>query len=161
MKTLESITRFVVDEQIIQQTDASLRAAGDKGCECFVLWSGVREENIFQIRTLHVPKQTAYRFEDGLCVRVDGTELHRLNLWLFDNAEELAVQIHAHPTDAYHSTTDDTYPIVTMRGGISLVVPDFAKTGLRGRGVACYRLTDSGWDELSAQQVHKLFLFKE
>lgn len=161
MSTLESITQFVIPTRIIDQTDANLRAAGEDGCECFVLWSGVRENNTFQIHTSHVPKQTAYRFDDGLCVRVDGAELHRLNLWLFDHSQELAVQVHAHPTDAYHSTTDDSYPIVTVRGGISLVVPDFAKAGLRGRGVASYRLTTVGWEELSAEQAQQLFLFKE
>ena len=69
-----------------------------------------------------MPRQTAYRLSEGLCVRVEGPELHRLNIWLYEHHELLAVQVHAHPTDAYHSETDDTYPIVTTRGGLSLVV---------------------------------------
>lgn len=161
MITLEKIERFVVPVSIIEETNAQLRSAGSKECECFVLWSGIRYDYTFHIRTLHVPKQTAYHLEDGLCVRVDGAELHRLNVWLFNNSEELAVQVHSHPTDAYHSNTDDTYPIVTVLGGLSLVVPDFAKVGLRGTGVACYRLNMSGWQELSAKQFQNLVLVKE
>ena len=87
--------------------------------------------------------------------------MHRLNVWLFENHEELAVQIHSHPTEAYHSDTDDTYPIVTMRGGLSVVVPDFARTGLRGNGVANYRLGTSGWDELSLEESRRLIQYED
>lgn len=159
MKTFESITQFLVPRDVCNETDAQLREAGRSGAERFVLWSGTIELTRFQVRTVHVPRQTAYRLPEGLCVRVDGTELHRLNVWLYDNQERLAVQVHAHPTDAYHSETDDTYPIVTTRGGLSLVVPDFARKGVRGPGTALYRLGPSGWDEvplLSAQMLLQL-----
>jgi hypothetical protein len=94
-------------------------------------------------------------------VRVEGDELHRLNVWLFENHEELAAQVHSHPTEAYHSGTDDTYPIVTMRGGLSVVVPDFARAGLRGDGVANYRLGKSGWDELSLEESRRLIEYED
>lgn len=161
MTTLETITKFVVPGAVIRDTDNQLRAAGHSRSECFVLWSGVRDHDSFYIRTGHVPKQTGYRFSGGLCVRVEGDELHRLNVWLFDHHEELAVQVHSHPTEAYHSETDDTYPIVTMRGGLSLVVPNFARTGLRGPGVASFRLGLSGWTELSENEVERLIRFED
>ena len=40
--------------------------------------------------------------------------------------ETLGGQAHSHPTDAYHSDTDDHLALVTLLGAISLVVPDFA-----------------------------------
>lgn len=129
------------------ETDQRLRDAGRDGCELFVLWTGVLSGNTFSIQTIHVPKQTSYKGKGGLCVRVDGSELHRLNRWLFENNEELGVQVHTHPTNAYHSETDDAYPIVTERGGISIVVPYFARDGVRGPRVAVYRLDDDGWVE--------------
>ena len=159
MNTLEAITRFVVPTPVVLQTDKQLRAAGRTQSECFVLWSGVQELNSFHIHTVHVPRQTAYRFSDGLCVRVEGDELHRLNVWLFEHGEQLAVQVHSHPTEAYHSETDDTYPIVTVRGGLSLVVPDFGHAGLLGDGVAYYRLGFSGWDELSLHDAMQIIQF--
>jgi len=94
-------------------------------------------------------------------VRVEGDELHRLNVWLFEHHEQLAAQVHSHPTEAYHSETDDTYPIVTVRGGLSLVVPDFGRSGLRGKGVASYRLGISGWDELAQDEVQRLIQFED
>ena len=161
MTTLETITKFVVPAAVIRDTDNQLRTAGRSRSECFVLWSGVRDHDSFYVRTEHVPKQTGYRFSDGLCVRVEGDELHRLNVWLFEHHEELAVQVHSHPTEAYHSETDDAYPIVTMRGGLSLVVPNFARTGLRGPGVASFRLGLSGWTELSENEVQRLIRFED
>jgi len=161
MNTLEAITRFIVPGSVVRETDLQLRAAGCARSECFVLWSGVAEGETFQIQTAHVPRQTSYRFSDGLCVRVEGEELHRLNVWLFEHSERLAVQVHSHPTEAYHSETDDTYPIVTVRGGLSLVVPDFGEGGLRGDGVACYRLGHSGWDEVSPTRANEIIRLED
>lgn len=149
MKTFEAISSFVVPGDLCDACDEQLREAGDLGNERFVLWSGVIRDERLLVRTMHVPKQTAYRLTDGLCVRVDSDELHRLNVWLYENEERLAIQVHSHPREAYHSETDDTYPIVTTRGGLSLVVPDFARNGVRGPDTALYRLSNSGWQELS------------
>lgn len=159
MSSLEAITKFVVPEHVVRATDQQLRLAGQVGCERFVLWSGVQDGEKFNIRTAHVPAQTAYKLPDGLCVRVEGTDLHRLNVWLFEHGEELAVQVHSHPTDAYHSYTDDAYPIVAIRGGLSIVVPDFAREGILGQGVAYYRLAASGWDELSLEEILRTITF--
>jgi hypothetical protein len=161
MSTLEVISQFVVPAGVVRDTDARLRAVGRTRSECFVLWSGVQENYTFRVCTTHVPRQTAYRFSEGLCVRVEGDELHRLNVWLFEHREQLAVQVHSHPTEAYHSETDDSYPIVTARGGLSLVVPDFGRAGLRGDGVAYYRLGLSGWDELSLDEARRIIHFEE
>lgn len=161
MSTLEKITRFFVPTEVVGMTDDQLRAAGRLGSECFVLWSGCVTSETFSVRTAHVPRQTAYRFSSGLCVRIDGDELHRLNVWLFKHGESLSVQVHSHPTEAYHSETDDTYPIVTVRGGLSLVVPDFAREGLLGKGVAYYRLGTVGWNELSEAEAKQLIQWGE
>lgn len=160
MNTFESIRQFDVPGEICDETDTQLRDAGLSRVERFVLWSGVVQGDRLQVRTMHVPRQTAYRLSDGLCVRVDGDELHRLNVWLFEHRERLAVQVHSHPTEAFHSDTDDTYPIVTTRGGLSLVVPDFGRTGVRGPATALYRLSGSGWDEVPPGVAQVLLQFE-
>lgn len=98
------------------------------------------------VRSAHVPRQTATRSHAGLSVRVEGDALHDLNVWLYEQKQVLAAQVHAHPTDAYHSDTDDTFPIVTALGGLSLVVPDFCRRDLLTESAA-YRLTPDGWVE--------------
>jgi hypothetical protein len=155
----DRILRFNVPAEIADGTDAQLREAGRAGVERFVLWSGVIEGPAFQVRTMHVPKQTAYRLPEGLCVRVEGEELHRLNVWLYEHEERLGVQVHSHPTDAYHSDTDDEYPIVTTRGGLSLVVPDFGRAGVRGPRTALYRLDRSGWQAIAPAASRALLQF--
>jgi hypothetical protein len=143
--SLATVTRFVVPENVIGRTEEQLRAAGRDGYELFVFWSGSVENGTFTVRTPHVPKQTSYKTQGGLCVRVEGEALHGLNAWLYENKEVLGAQVHAHPRKAFHSTTDDTYPIVTVLGGISLVAADFCKRGLIDKRSALFRLIDGAW----------------
>jgi hypothetical protein len=142
--TLERIERFVVPRQIVEHTERSLREAGQQGHERFVLWSGHPSGGRFDVHTAHVPRQTAYKRKTGLLVRVEGQALHELNMWLYEAGQTLGAQVHAHPTEAFHSDTDDTFPIVTILGGLSLVVPDFCRAGLLPRSAA-FRLTNHGW----------------
>lgn len=144
--TFEGIETFFVPGNVVADTERSLRGAGRDGYELFVLWSGTREGSSFNVRAAHVPRQTSYRSRRGLYVRVEGDALHKLNTWLFDNGQVLGAQVHAHPTDAYHSDTDDAFPIVTTLGGLSLVVPDFCRAGLFPKSAA-FRLSLNGWSE--------------
>lgn len=155
--SLAQISRFEVATEIVEKTEAAIRRAGADGYELFVLWTGTAcDDGVFTIRTPHVPAQTSYRLDTGLCVRVGGDELHRLNMWLYEAGEVLAVQIHSHPTRAYHSDTDDAYPMVTQIGGLSIVLPDFGAPGLTGPGVATYRLAASGWRRLRDRPATQL-----
>jgi hypothetical protein len=151
--TLADVEQFRVPATIVAQTEEALRSAGAAGYEAFVLWSGRQNERLFDVRTIHVPKQNSYRLNSGLCVRVDGTELHRLNVWLYEAGEIMAVQVHAHPDDAYHSETDDTYPIVATLGGLSIVAAVFCRAGLFTPSTAIYRLYPDGWTEQTADLI--------
>lgn len=154
--TLEDLNEFWVPDEVVAATDDTLREAGGYGAECFVLWVGRADHDTFFVHSTYTPQQNAYRLPEGLCVRVDGDELHRLNKWLFASKLVLGAQVHSHPTRAFHSETDSTYPIVTQRGGLSIVVPDFGHRGLRGRGVETYRLGGRGWERLSRRSVRRL-----
>ena len=156
MSTFESIREFVVPGDLCDATDQQLCDAGLAGNERFILWSGIVRDDRLLVTTMHCPKQTAYRLDDGLCVRVESDELHRLNVWLYENAERLAIQVHSHPTEAFHSNIDDAYPMVTTLGGLSLVVPDFARYGVRGPATALYRLSSTGWKELSPAEARRV-----
>lgn len=154
--TVEHIRVFRVPRKVIADTTEALQNAGSEGYELFVLWSGTRERSTFTVRTTHVPEQTSYRTENGLLVKVTGDALHKLNVWLYQNGESLAAQVHAHPTDAFHSDTDDTFPIVTALGGLSIVAADFARHGLLTRESAAYRLTADGWVHIPLGELAKL-----
>jgi hypothetical protein len=145
---LTHFTTFRLSEKQLGYTEDALREAGADGYERFVFWSGrPLDAATFVVEAVHVPGQSAYKTRQGLLVRVEGEALHRLNAWLYEHEQVLAAQVHAHPTDAYHSETDDTFPIVTSEGGLSIVVPDFCKDGLLAAETAVYRLSATGWVE--------------
>jgi hypothetical protein len=153
---LNSARVFEIPGDVVRQTRQGLWRAGKDGYEAFVFWSGQLESEIFRIATAHMPHQTSFKTEDGLLVRVDGEALHRLNSWLYEHGEVLAVQVHGHPAAAYHSETDDAFPIVTTLGGLSIVVPHFARDGVFVDGTAVYRLDDRGWVEIEPDSVDEL-----
>ena len=71
--------------------------------------------------------------------------------------EELLMQAHSHPGVPYHSTTDDRFPMVTMEGGISIVVPLFGFCALTDlRSCAVYRLLDGVWRWVPSREVDRL-----
>ncbi len=154
--TLEGVRTFSVSQETVDHTEAALREAGRNGHERFALWTGSTRGDLFSVDHLYVPQQRGYQFGDGLCVRVGADALHELNVWLYRNQQVLAIQIHTHPQEAYHSETDDTYPIVTTLGGLSLVVPRFCREGLLCRGLAFYRLGVDGWRRQSAKAATSL-----
>jgi hypothetical protein len=152
--TLEAVRSFRVSVEIVDKTAMQLRRAGSDGYELFVLWSGVSlADDVLEVRTAHVPKQSSYKTKGGLLVRVEGEALHKLNAWLFEHGETLAAQVHAHPRRAFHSETDDSYPIVTTLGGLSIVAPHFAREGVFSRGTAVFRLSPLGWEKIPRRRL--------
>jgi hypothetical protein len=151
--SLEQVARFRVPADVRERTESSLRAAGRDGYELFVLWSGRVAGETFEVMAAHVPRQTSAKTRDGLLVTVEGEALHKMNIWLYEHEQFLGTQVHAHPRRAFHSETDDTYPIVTTLGGLSLVAANFCRRGLPHRSSAAYRLTAHGWTETSLRVV--------
>lgn len=158
---LAEVERFRVPTHVIDATDHALREAGSHRAERFVLWAGRVEGAEFRAHVAYVPTQTAHTLPDGICVTVHGDELHKLNRWLYENNQTLAVQVHSHPTHAFHSDTDSTYPIVTQRGGLSIVVPNFARAGVAGPGVATYRLDGHGWRYVRGRKLRRLLTLND
>lgn len=147
--TLQRVRKFRVEGHALRETEKAIRSAGREGYESFILWSGTTHGNTFTVAEVHFPKQTSYIFKSGLCVHIDGPELHRLNVWLFEAQQIIGVQVHSHPGDAFHSETDDTYPIATIEGSLSIVLPFFARDGWKSSGIAAYRLKKNKWVEIN------------
>jgi hypothetical protein len=144
---LAGTTRFVVTGSVLEQTMAVLQRAGRDGNEAFVTWGGLVCDDgaTLQIASAVVPDQRAHQTPNGLLVTVDGQSLFEVNRALYKRGEILAAQVHSHPDDAYHSSTDDCFSLVTLTGALSVVVPRFGADGLNGcRGWAWYRLTGPG-----------------
>lgn len=151
------ITNIILPFDCLEVAYTHMRKAGKQRVEGVALFAGKEEGSRFTIAETIIPKQLAMRLEAGLLYAVDSDELHAINVWLYENNFSLIAQIHSHPTEAYHSDTDDAFPIVATVGGISIVVPDFAKGPVDLSTCAVYRLSDSGvWVELENEERNNL-----
>ena len=72
-----------------------------------------------------------------------------MTVWLYEAQQVVGAQVHSHPADAYHSDTDDAYPVATLDGSLSIVLPYFGRDGWESGEIAAYRLGQDGWEELS------------
>ena len=154
MNDYEKINSIELPYDSIKQVYGHLRACGHHGVEGVALLAGVQEEYIFEVKTAIIPEQNAYNHEEGLIYTVSGEELHRINVWLYKNKLTLIAQVHSHPNEAYHSPTDDRYPIITAIGGFSIVVPYFGFNPITVEDWAVFRLNFSKtWQELSTKET--------
>ncbi len=157
MSGFSDITQIVVPRDVCEACHVHLRRVGRAKFEGFALWAGTRGGDIFSVHDALIPAQNGIKAESGVCVRVESNELHRINVWLYEHGYSVIAQLHSHPTEAYHSDTDDTFPIVTTVGGVSIVVPDFAQRPFELEECAVYRLMpEVGWVGLSTAEAASL-----
>ncbi len=150
---LLDIERFEVPASIAEASLEVIRGAAAQQMEAFVAWAGNRHGQTFVFSGAIAPRQTAHRTASGLLVTIDGEALFELNRACHQRGEVLAGQIHAHPGRAYHSQADDQLAFVTILGGLSIVVPDFARGGLAdaARWAVFQRFEDGSWRSARAQ----------
>lgn len=152
-----NIQQLILPFSAIEEVYTHLRKAGKNQVEGVALWAGTTNDTTFKIKTTIIPKQKAFNHGGGLLYMVEGEELHRINVWLYKNKMTLIAQIHSHPNHAYHSDTDDRYPIITTVGGISIVIPDFGFRPIAIEDWAVYRLNPSKqWMEQSSKEINSL-----
>lgn len=148
-----------VPRRAADEAQAHLRNVGENGFEAFALWAGVRSERRFFVKETIIPAQTGYRLPDGVCVTVGPEELHRINVWLYEHEMTLIAQLHSHPEEAFHSDTDDAFPIATTLGSLSLVLPDYASRPFNLQECAVYRLMPkTGWTPVSPGAAARLII---
>jgi hypothetical protein len=142
---LSAVTTFRIPRPALTETLAVLRDAGREGHEAFVLWGGTVNDDATAVTfgTVMAPQQAAHKTHDGLLITVDGDALFAVNRTLYSRGEILAGQVHSHPTAAYHSRTDDQYPLVTLIAPCRLSCrtspPMPPTTSHSGRGTASWR----------------------
>jgi hypothetical protein len=159
MNELVGIQRVIVPRSCVDAAHGHLRNVGCSGLEGFALWAGQRSGDQFFVRETIIPDQRGIRTDRGLCVTVNGEELHRINVLLYDQKMTLLAQLHSHPEEAFHSDTDNAFPIATATGSLSLVLPNFAQESFSIERCAVYRLTQLTWLQLTQDEVNHLFLF--
>jgi proteasome lid subunit RPN8/RPN11 len=111
---------FRIPHELLERTFGQLRACGCGRNECQALWVGPVAHPELISRLVH-PAHSA----SPVGFQLD--EAWLTSFWL-DMAREglsVRVQVHTHPGAAYHSATDDAFPMVHSPGFLSLVIPNF------------------------------------
>lgn len=143
---LSAARRFELPRELAERCMEAMKARGAEGAELFLALSATVSEDgrTVSFRRVCVPEQTCYSGPDGLLVKIDGDAIFELNRSCFERDEILAGQIHAHPTDAYHSPADDQLALIKLPGGLSIVVPHFASGRLHPRRWSVNQLGKDG-----------------
>lgn len=163
MKNLSEVKALVVSQQIIEQTYNHFRAYGERGLEGFVLWNGtIGADELASVKEAYIPLQHSINTAYGLSVTIPGEALHKLNVHLHSSSLKLLAQVHSHPSEAYHSTVDDFYPVTTQVGSFSIVVPHFGRVPFSSENCAIYRLTATNqWVQLTKDQIAASIVIEE
>jgi hypothetical protein len=117
------ISKVYMPEKILQETQRHLREYGKRNTEGMIFWSGKRLNGIAHVNSLIHPKQLT----TAVSVDISLDELQKINRYLSEKKEALIAQVHSHPGAAFHSGTDDSWPITFTKGFISIVIPNFCK----------------------------------
>jgi hypothetical protein len=148
-----------IGHSVWSQAEDYLRGCGRIHRECIVYlcgepWSGVSR----RVTEVYHPKHRG----SAVAYEVPVAELSALNSWLSARRLSVLVQVHTHPGAAFHSPTDDAWPTIEAAGLLSLVVPDFCRSGLWGLP-GCYLAKYLGagqWRELPRDEMEKTLVLE-
>lgn len=133
---------------MIEETFATFRSCGTGERECQLYWLSKLDDPTHLIEVSH-PRHWASRY--GLAIE-DKWISHFWND-LADRRMSVRFQVHTHPGEAFHSETDDAFPLMVHAGFLSLVIPDFAM-GPVGFGSAYLTeiQPDGTWREMAIRE---------
>jgi len=106
---------------MIDETFATLRSCGAGQRECKLYWLSYWRDVDKLVEVAH-PGHDSNRY--GLTIHDEW--ITRFWNELVDKGLGVRVQVHTHPGAAFHSPTDDAFPLIHDVGFLSLVIPDFA-----------------------------------
>ena len=113
---------FSVRQHIVEQTIRNLAECGAGRYECVAYWTGPNAQVQKVDGWAHPTNQRASDFYE-----VGGSWVPEFFLSLAKQKRGVRAQLHTHRGIAFHSDTDDRYPLVAQAGFISIVLPDYAK----------------------------------
>src|SRR6266571_9467832 len=111
---------YLVPQRVLDRTFDFFRQCGGGYRECQVLWTSSWSSPESIVEAVH----PAHRVHVGGFVLEDSW-ITSVWLKLAANRAGIRVQVHTQPGAAFHSPTDDKYPIIHTPGFLSLVIPRF------------------------------------
>src|SRR6266849_819430 len=130
---------------IVAASFMTLRSCGRGKCECAVYWTGSNADDLIDgvEHPQHVRSPFGYE--------IDSDWLTQFWKRLAASKRSIKAQVHTHPGRAFHSVTDDQWPIVSQAGFLSIVIPNFAAGEPTLNRAWVGRLQPTGsWQQLSS-----------
>jgi hypothetical protein len=130
---------------VVGTTYRALRDCGRGKSECVVYWTGPVAEDVVDGVEHPIHKRSAFGYE------VEDNWLTEFWRQLMAAKRSIKAQVHTHPSEAFHSPTDDQWPIVSQAGFLSIVIPNWG-TGEPSLNTAWVgRLREDGkWQRLAS-----------
>jgi hypothetical protein len=113
-------TLYRLERGLLEDTFRHFRECGRGRHECQALWLSAWSQPGILTKVVH-PRHSAHL--GGFVL--DDDWLNEFWLELGTTNMGIRVQVHTHPGEAFHSHTDDEFPIVHTPGFLSLVIPNF------------------------------------
>ena len=153
-----TIWHYTVSQGVLDRSRDFLAERGREGAEGAVLWLGsVCDERQARVLAEFAPPQVAYVSEEGVAVHVPDDVIAEI-VRLLPLGVFVLCRLHSHPHEAYHSEQDDTNMIISHRGAISIVVPEFARDPIVLECCSVNELDERHrWRELSLEEIRQRF----
>jgi len=156
--SLTGVTTVDIPAAVLDECRRHFLYMADRHSEGIALLVGPTSSPRFAVSQAVIPEQVGLVTDKGVSIWVEEQELHRLNVWLFNNRLTILGQVHSHPGDAYHSSVDNDFAISAAAGSFSIVVPDFAADQIDLGLCAVFRLSSQGtWIEMRPAEVERIF----
>ena len=128
-----------LEREVLEDAFEHLRRCGAGRAECVLYLTGPVADPTLIDGVMH-PSHTAT--PGGYDVPSDtiGEVWRELLIW----ERSVRVQVHTHPSAAYHSPTDDAHALIHSVGFLSLVIPDFAMGDVGFGGAYLAEIDDRG-----------------
>lgn len=133
--------KYQVPQLVLAETFQIFRRCGAGQCECQALWVSAWHSPANITAVVH-PRHRA----SSVSVQVDSAWIGEFWQDLAAENSGIRVQVHSHPGRAFHSATDDAYPIIHQPGFLSLVIPSYGLGPVGFDGAHLTEITpDGGW----------------
>jgi hypothetical protein len=112
---------YHLPRRMIDETFATFRSCGANRRECQLYWLSPWADPLSLTEVAHPRhKSSAY------ALSIESDWINAFWLDLADRGMGVRIQVHIHPFEAFHSETDDAFPLLSDVGFLSLVIPNFA-----------------------------------
>lgn len=139
---------YRLPRRMIDETFSILRSCGAGERECQLYWASSWAEPSILTRVIHPDHQSNF---GG--VVLDSAWISNLWAELADQNLGVRVQVHTHPGEAFHSKTDDEYPLIHEAGFLSLVIPEFALGPVRLERAYLTEIQPNGsWRQVTVEE---------